>query len=244
MTIAPAARNAHLATIGLGFTQIVGWGTTFLMPAVLGRPMGQALDLPSEIVFGGITVMFATGAIFAPQVGRLIDRNGARLPMAAGSLLCAAALVALAMAQGPVSYLLSWVGLGLASTLALNTPANIALAQIAGPAARRAIALLAIIGGLASTVFWPLSDMLDAAFGWRGALLIYAALHLVACAPVHWLVLPRQRPAHPLAASSQPATIGVPDEMHRRAFLLLSVSLASGAFVFTGAIVHMIEILR
>ena len=33
MTLSPAAR----ATAGLGFTQIVGWGTTFLMPAVLGR---------------------------------------------------------------------------------------------------------------------------------------------------------------------------------------------------------------
>ena len=46
----PAARAAHLATIGLGFTQIVGWGTTFLMPAVLGRHMGEALGLASEVV--------------------------------------------------------------------------------------------------------------------------------------------------------------------------------------------------
>ena len=83
MIFSPAVR----ATIGLGFTQIVGWGTTFLMPSVLGRHIEDALGIPSEIVFSGITVMFAVGAIFAPRVGRLVDRTGARTLMAAGSVL-------------------------------------------------------------------------------------------------------------------------------------------------------------
>ena len=76
MTLSPAAR----ATAGLGFTQIVGWGTTFLMPAVLGRHIQESLGLASEVVFAGITVMFGVGALLAPQVGRLIDRTGARKP--------------------------------------------------------------------------------------------------------------------------------------------------------------------
>ena len=63
---------------GLGLTQIVGWGTTFLMPSVLGRHIEHDLGLPSEVVYGGITVMFGVGALFAPWVGRLIDRTGAR----------------------------------------------------------------------------------------------------------------------------------------------------------------------
>ena len=41
-----------------------------------------------------------------------------------------------------------------------------------------------------------------------------------------------------------PAASGVPSEVRRRAFLLLSVTLSSGAFVFTGAMVHMIELMR
>ena len=63
MSVSPAAKVTSLATAGLGFTQIVGWGTTFLMPSVLGRHMEDSLGLPSEIVFSGITVMFAVGAI-------------------------------------------------------------------------------------------------------------------------------------------------------------------------------------
>lgn len=240
MRISPAAR----ATAGLGFTQIVGWGTTFLMPSVLGRHIGESLGLASEVIFAGITVMFGVGALAAPRVGRLIDRTGARLIMAAGSVLYALSLAALAFAQGMTSYLLCWAAMGVASTLALNTPSSIALAQIAGPAARRAIAMLAILGGFGSTVFWPLSGALDAAYGWRQTLLIYAAVHLFACVPVHLLVLPRRPPTHPQAAGGVPAPTGVPAEAQRRAYFLLSLTLASGAFVFTGAMVHMIEIMR
>jgi MFS family permease len=238
--VSPATR----ATIGLGFTQIVGWGTTFLMPAVLGRHMGDDLGMPSEIVFSGITVMFAVGAIFSPGIGRLIDRTGARSIMAAGSVVYALSLAALAFSQGMVSYLLSWAGLGVGSTLALSTPSSIALAQAAGPGARRAIGMLAIIGGFASTVFWPLAGALDVAVGWRGTLLAYAAIHLFACAPVHLLVLPNRPPTHHLVASAAPMPTGVAPEVQSRVFLLLSLTLASGAFVFTGVMVHMIEILR
>jgi MFS family permease len=238
--VSPATR----ATIGLGFTQIVGWGTTFLMPAVLGRHMGDDLGMPSEIVFSGITVMFAVGAIFSPGIGRLIDRTGARSIMAAGSVVYALSLAALAFSQGMVSYLLSWAGLGVGSTLALSTPSSIALAQAAGPGARRAIGMLAIIGGFASTVFWPLAGALDVAVGWRGTLLAYAAIHLFACAPVHLLVLPNRPPTPHLVASAAPMPTGVAPEVQSRVFLLLSLTLASGAFVFTGVMVHMIEILR
>jgi hypothetical protein len=44
--------------MGLGFTQIVGWGTTYLMPSVLGRQLQERSAL-AELVFAGITVMFA-----------------------------------------------------------------------------------------------------------------------------------------------------------------------------------------
>ena len=187
------------------------------MPSVLGRHMEDALGIPSEIVFSGITVMFAVGAICRTAVGRLIDRTGARYIMAAGSVVYALSLAALAFSQGLVSYLLCWAGLGIASTLALSTPSSIALAQVAGPGARRAIGMLAIIGGFASTVFWPLSGALDVAVGWRGTLLVYAAIHLLACAPIHLLVLPSRPPTHHLSPPATPAPTGVPPRRSARA---------------------------
>ncbi len=232
------------ATLGLGVTQIVGWGTTFLMPSVLGRHVQDELGLPAELVFAGITVMFGVGALIAPRIGRVMDRIGARLIMSVGSLVYAAALTALASSQGLVTYLGSWALLGIASALALNTPSSIALVQVAGPQARQAIALLAILGGFASTVFWPLTGALDVALGWRGTLLVYAAVHLLLCAPVHFLALPGRVVAVATTGGTATAPSGLEPEHRRRAFLLLAITLSFGAFVFTGAIVHMIEILR
>lgn len=239
MIVTPAAK----ATIGLGLTQIVGWGTTFLMPSVLGRHIERDLGLASEIVYGGITVMFGVGALFAPWVGRLLDRTGARTVMAAGSLVYALSLAALSFSQGLVSYLLCWAAMGIASTLALNTPASIALAQVAGARARQAIAVLAIVGGFASTVFWPVSEALELFVSWRGVLLIYAAIHLLVCAPVHLFALPGRVAVGPQAAAGATAP-AAPSPRSRQIFLLLAVSFSCGAFIFTGFIVHAIGVLR
>lgn len=235
---------AAKATVGLCLTQIVGWGTTFLMPSVLGRHFERDLALPSEVVYGGITVMFGVGALFAPRVGRLLDRTGARSVMAIGSVVYALSLAALSFSQGLVSYLLCWAAMGIASTLALNTPASIALAQIAGSRARQAIAILAIIGGFASTVFWPLSEALEAFLSWRGVLLVYAAIHLLVCAPVHLLVLPGRPKVGTQAAAGTTTTAAMPSDRANRLFILLAVAFSCGAFIFTGFIVHAIGVLR
>ena len=240
MIVSPTVR----VTLGLGFTQIVGWGTTYLMPSVLGRHIQDALGIPAEMVFGGITVMFAMSALFAPRVGRIVDRTGARLLMTTGSVVYALALAALAFSQGAVSYLACWAVMGIASTLALSTPSSIALVQVAGPRARQAIAMLTIIGGLASTIFWPVTGVLDAAVGWRNTLLIYAAIHLLACAPIHFLILPHRPPVHPAAGNTAAVTGGVAPDDRSRVFLLLAISLSFGSFVFTGVQLQMIEILR
>ena len=239
----PAAR----ATLGIGVTQIIGWGSTFLMPSVLGRPIQVELGMPSELTYGGITVMFGLGALLSPRIGRAMDTGSPRFIMTAGSLVYAAGLGAMALCQGIVSYLLCWAVLGLASALALQPSGNIALAQVAGQHARQAIALLAILGGFASTIFWPLGGALEPVIGWRATLLIYAAMHLLVCAPIHWFVLLRRAPVHDpveAPAGDPVARGGLPDAVRPAAFLLLAVSFSLGAFVFTGMIVHAIEMLR
>ncbi|HYC63460.1 MAG TPA: MFS transporter, partial [Reyranellaceae bacterium] len=199
------------------------------------------------LAYGGITVMFGLGALLSPRIGRALDAGSPRLILTIGSLVYAAGLAAMAMCQGVMTYLLSWAVLGVASALALQPAGNIALAQVAGPRARQAIALLAILGGFASTIFWPIGGALEPLIGWRGTLLVYAAAHLAVCTPIHWLVLLRQAPVHDhaaAAASDSTARGGLPDALKSKAFLLLAVSFSLGAFVFTGMIVHAIEMLR
>ena len=74
-----------------------------------------------------------------------------------------------------------------------------ALARIGGAEARKPMAQITLLGGLASTAFWPIGEQLAAAFGWRGAVFAYAGFALLTI-PLH-LALPdgrageRARPA-------------------------------------------------
>ena len=53
--------------------------------------------------------------------------------------------------------------------LTLYDAAFATLARLDGPAARRPISQITLLGGLASTVFWPIGDALARSLGWRGA---------------------------------------------------------------------------
>ena len=101
----------------------------------------------------------------------------------------------------------------------------------------------AIVGGLASTVFWPICGVLEPLVGWRGTLLAFAGLHLLVCLPVHLLMLPGRPVA--TGAAAAPATAAVLSAADsRRAFWLLTLAFSCGAFIFTGFIVHAIGVLR
>ena len=59
--------------------------------------------------------------------------------------------------------------------------------------ARALIVQITLFGGFASTVFWPLTHMLDETIGWRATWLIYAGLSTLVCAPLHYFVLPSSK---------------------------------------------------
>src|SRR5919197_217776 len=55
---------------------------------------------------------------------------------------------------------------------------------------------MTLVGGFASTVFMPLTQLLIATVGWRQALLVLGGLNLAVCLPLHALFVPA-RPAPP-----------------------------------------------
>ncbi len=239
-------RRGWIAIVGVGLAQIVGWGSSFFLPSVLGRDFQRDLGISAEIVFAGVTVMFVIGAVTAPAIGKALDRSGARTIMATGSALMGLSVASLALAEGFWSYAASWVAIGFASGFALSSTANVAVTQVAGPAARRAIAFLTVIGGLASTAFWPLTTALDAAVGWRATCVLYGGLHFALCLPIHLLVLPRGRPAIRTSDADGATTMhGTLAPQHRRlAYWLMAGSLATGTLVYNGMALHVIGILR
>ena len=194
----------------LGTTQIVAWGSLTYSIAVLAAPVGAELDMSSGQVFGAFSLGLAASGLAAPAAGRAIDRLGGRKVLAGGSLLAVLAMAMIALAQGPLMFYAGWIVAGLAMAANLYDAAFAALSQFAGTRYRQALTALTLLGGLASTAFWPLAWWIDSVAGWRTAFWVFALMHLVLCLPLH-LALPRPRPAAPAGqAGASPDTAPPP----------------------------------
>jgi len=240
---------AH-AVVALGFTQIVAWGTTLYALGVLGKPIAADTGWSQSIVFGGLTIALLVSSAASTTVGRLIDAQGGRLIMCAGSILIAIGLVALSQVTHAYAYLAAWGFLGLAMRMSLYDAAFAALVQVAPSRGRRAISYLTLFGGFASSVFWPIGHALNGEYGWRTTLLVFAAVNLAICLPLHWLGLGRREgdaeatpaiPGEAAAAPSDPPLEGAARTVGMALFALIG---AASAAVFGALAVHLVPILE
>lgn len=245
---AATRRPEFRAIVGLGTTQVIGWGTSFSALPIFGTPIAQELGLAREWVFGGITVMLLVSALVAPRVGKFVDRLGARPIMVVGSFVAALAMLAQSQASNLVTYMLGWVIIGISTPMMLGNAAMPGLVQVVGTNARSAITSLMLISGLTSTIFLPFNAWLLSTIGWRNAYLVFAILHVVVCAPLHWLVLRRgagHNPSPPSGSRSRrafPVEGVLGPEHRRRAFVLLAIWMCTEGLITWGLYLQVIDI--
>jgi len=233
--------------VALGFVQILAWGSSFYLPAVLAPAIVADTGWPLDWIIGGASTGLLVAALVSPRVGRLIAARGGRPVLVTGSALFAAGLAALAAAPSLPLYLLAWAVLGLGMGCGLYDAAFAALGRLYGAAARGPMTSLTLFGGFASTVCWPLSALLLETVGWRGTCLVYAGLHLGLALPLQWIVLGRAVPdpdtPAPVASVSPD---GVPAAIaHERLILvLLGLALSIAAGIGAIVVVHLLIFLQ
>jgi MFS family permease len=239
-------RSTLIPVCGLGITQIIGWGTSFSPLTIFGTAIGEELGLSREVVFSGITIMLLVSALVAPRVGRIVDHRGAQPVMMVGSLIAALAMLAMWLVHGLTSYYFSWVLVGIAMPMMLSNTALPGLVQVIGPNARRAITGLMLINGLTSTIFLPLCAWLVNVIGWRDCYLIFAALHVFVCLPIHALVLrPAATGAAPIASKTSPPADGIlPQHMRRAAFVMLALWACTEGLITWGLYMQVIDVFK
>ena len=199
--------------VALGITQIVGWGSIFYSFGFLMAPMQEALGLGRGAVGGAFSVALLCSGLLAPRVGATIDRVGGRRLMTAGSLAVAVLLFALSRVESAPALYLIYAGLGAAMACTLYEPAFVVLTHAFRANPRRAITLVTLFGGLAGTIFWPLTQALIGWLGWRDTLLVLAGINLLVSVPLHALLVPdlgADGPAGPRAPALPPSPATAP----------------------------------
>jgi MFS family permease len=226
----------------LGIAQILAWGSSYYLPAVLAAPIAAETGWPLGWVIGGLSLGLLVAGLVSPHVGRRIHARGGRMVLAASAVLLALGLLILALAPSLVVYLGGWLVVGLGMGCGLYDAAFSTLGQMYGDRARRMIAALTLFGGLASTTCWPLSAFLVSALGWRGACASYALIHLFIVLPLYLVSLRGERRAEPPAphaeqAAANGAAVLLP-------FLLLGAAITLSALISTILSVHLLTILQ
>lgn len=239
MTGPPQLHRKGFVVSALGITQTLAWASTYYLTAVFTDPVSADLHLTRTWFYGSVSAALLLSGLLGPVAGRMIDRYGGRDVLTATNLVFAAGLVLLSFAAGPVSLMGAWLVLGLGMGFGLYEAAFATVAGLYGHAARNAITGITLFAGFASTVGWPLSAAFIDAFGWRGALLAWAALHLLLGLPVNRLLVPKAPAPAPVEVASVAAPAAVPWTM-----IILACVFGATWFVSTALAAHLPRLLE
>ena len=244
------APSQRWAVVRLGTTQTLAWASSYYLPAMLAAPMAHDLGISTPTVFAAFSLALIVSALLGPLAGYAIDRHGGRPVLLATNGVFALGLVAMALAQGPITLFAAWALMGVAMGSGLYEAAFASLVRLYGQGARNAITGVTLFAGFASTIGWPLSAWMESAYGWRGACLVWAALHLLLGLPLNaWLPriarAPAPSPVPHNAAVKPPET---PPLHHptsaRRTAVLLSFVFAVTWFISTAMAAHLPRLLQ
>lgn len=228
----------------LGVVQILAWGSSYYLPAVLAAPIAADTGWPLSWIVGALSIGLLAAGVVAPYVGRAIGETGGRPVLATAAILLAAGQFILGMAPNLPVFVLGWIVLGTGMAAGLYDAAFSTLGRLYGGTARSAITLLTLWGGFASTVCWPLSAYLVAHLGWRGTCFAYAAIQLLVSLPIVLIILPKVPPELTKAkvGGRGPTVELLPAE--RGAFRVLSGIMIIGGAITAIVGVHLLTLLQ
>jgi len=215
--------------------QVISWGTLYYAIAFLAEPIQADTGWRSEAIFLAFSIGLLVSALAAIPAGRMLSRFGGRRVLVTGSALAATALTVIGLSRTPAVFTAGWVLAGAAMALTQYEAAFSTLRQLVPRDFRRAAGWITVTGGLASTLFWPLTHGLAESIGWRATVLCFAALHLVPSLLLHWR-LPSQRPAG--GPEKPPAGADGPQAGDRPVAALLAIAFSGTAVVTATVSAH------
>lgn len=239
---APTARELRRVLVALCVTQITSWGILYYTLPVLAPAISRDMSWSTGTVMVAFSCGLVVSAVAGVPVGRVLDRYGPRRVMTSGSVLGVVAVVVIALTRDLPMFFAAWGFAGIAQACVLYPPAFAALTRWYGPRRVRALTILSLAGGLASTVFAPLTAFLAGQLGWRGAYLVLAVVLAVVTVPAHALLLSPAWPAERASHHDPGAMAHVRRVLRTRAFWCVVTAMTVASFGMYGATVDLVPL--
>ncbi|GAA2881691.1 MFS transporter [Pseudonocardia halophobica] len=222
-------------------TEVTSWGVLYYAFPVLAPTLSRETGWSIGAVTGAFSAGLVTSALVGIPLGRALDRWGPRWIMTAASAVGVPAVVGIALAPSFPAFLGAWLLAGISMAGTLYPPAFAALTRWWGPRRVTALTAVTLLGGLASTVFAPLTATLLGHLGWRDAYLVLAGVLLVVTVPAHLLGLRGTWPDAPAPVDglhTDPGPIA-----RSRPFVLVTAAVGLGAFTAFAVVVNQVPLL-
>ncbi|MET7344701.1 MFS transporter [Streptomyces sp. NPDC005547] len=222
-------------------TQITSWGIIYYAFPVLNPAITADTGWPTGATTAAFSAALLLSAFTGIRVGRIIDHRGPRTVMTAGSILGVTSLLIMATAPDLPVFYAGWLLAGLAMAATFYQPAFAALTRWWAPNHVRALTIVTLAGGLASTVFAPLTAALADHMSWRMTYTVLALILAAVTIPAHALALKAPWPATPPpSAHTEDSATAV---TRSRPFWMLAAALTLSAFTVYAVIVTLVPLL-
>lgn len=225
----------------LAVTQTVGYGVLYYTFGVFVTPMETEFGWTRDQTSLAFSLALVISGLASVPVGHLVDRYGGQGLLSLGSLIAGGLVWAWGQIDSLAGLYLVWLGMGIAFSAVLYEVAFAVIAVWFTTDRPRAMLIVTMVAGLASTIFVPLATSLLTEFYWRDALQILAMILWAICLPLHlWVVRnPARPPSHPSKGSHLPSTPITLDAN----FWWLTLSMALVRMAFSGMAAHLVPLL-
>ena len=236
-----AARHGlRWVLVTLCVTEITSWGVLYYAFTVLSEQISADTGWSAPAVTAAFSAGLVTSAVVGIPAGRWLDRVGPRWIMTAGSVLGVLSVVAVVAAPNYGWFVAAWVLAGVAMSAVFYAPAFAALTRFFGTDAVRALTVLTLVAGFASTVFAPMTAALSAQMSWRQTYLVLAVVMAVITIPAHFFGL--RRPWPPVTSAHHHAE--APGRTARSApFLALTAAFALAGLASYAVITNLVPLM-
>ena len=234
----------------LGIGQLCSWGTLYYSFPLIALQMQASLGWSKSELYAGATIGLVMTALLSYPVGAGIDRGYGRWIMGGASMAAMAVMGWWSVTETLLAFYVICALAGAIQAAVLYEPAFAVFARHVGPPqARSGITHITLWGGLASTVFIPITDWLIGALDWRATLLCLGAINFIYGLIYLWVIKPQQDVDHAHTHAQRQADVVrdrqiVRQNLNNSLFWLILGSLTVYAGMFSAFTFHMYPLLQ